>query len=171
MILVIISIVILSAYITAVCIKTKGIPYSISATYYTIAHKMAFGWCMIIPAMLLFTVIWDLSPTFITKLLAILACAGLVGVGLAPDFRDNWINKVHCTSATVTLLASQLWVACMSAWQLLIPLWGLFILYTLIYMYNRPASSLYVRFVSSRPMFWCEIASLISFITTIIIKL
>ena len=32
---------IIAAYTTAVCIKQKGIPYSISATFYAIEHK---GW-------------------------------------------------------------------------------------------------------------------------------
>lgn len=169
MILVIISLLIIMGYITAVCIKTKGIPYSISATYYAIEHKMAFGWCMTLTAMFLFQVAWEISPTFLTKSLAILACAGLVGVGLAPDFRDSWINKIHCISAAVTLISSQLWVGLVGFWWLLVPLWGVFIIYTVAYMYKRPIENLYKRFISSRPMFWCEIVSLTAFFTTIII--
>ena len=39
--LIVISILIIAAYTTAVCVKQKGVPYSISATLYAIEHK---GW-------------------------------------------------------------------------------------------------------------------------------
>ena len=41
MLLLIISFLVIAAYTAAVCIKAKGVPYSISATYYAIEHK---GW-------------------------------------------------------------------------------------------------------------------------------
>lgn len=167
--LVILSILILAGYTAAVCIKTKGIPYSISATYYAIEHKMAFGWCMTLTAMLLLPAVWDLSPTFLTKSLAVLACTGLLGVGIAPDFRNDWINKVHCASAGVTLISSQLWVGLVGFCWLLVPLWAGFIAYTIISMYRHPADNLYRRFVQTKPMFWVEIVSLESFFTTAII--
>lgn len=170
MTLVIISILIIASYTGAVCIKTKGIPYSISATYYALDHKLIFGACMTLTALFLFPVAWELSTTFTMRLLAIAACTGLIGVGLAPDFKDKWTNKIHCGSAALTLISSQLWVAC-TLWILLVPIWGLFIIYTLIYMYKHPAPNLYKCFVSSRPMFWCEIASLITFFATIMIRL
>lgn len=78
----------------AVCIKAKGVPYSISATYYTLDHKLIFGASMALTAMFLFPVIWEMSTTFTMRLLAIAACIGLIGVGLAPDFKDTWINRI-----------------------------------------------------------------------------
>ena len=54
---------------------------------------------MALTAMFLFPVIWEMSTTFTMRLLAIAACIGLIGVGLAPDFKDTWINRIHCGSA------------------------------------------------------------------------
>ena len=58
MTLVIISFLIIASYTAAVCIKAKGVPYSISATYYYLEHKlwfMATMWLtagLLIPAIL-----------------------------------------------------------------------------------------------------------------------
>ena len=56
--LVILSMLMMAAYTAAVCIKQKGVPYSISATFYKLEHKHWFmvtmwltaGWRM--PAVL-----------------------------------------------------------------------------------------------------------------------
>lgn len=168
--LVIISLLIIAGYTTAVCIKTKGIPYSISATYYTLHHKLIFGACMTLTAMFLFPVVWELSTSFTMQLLAVAACAGLIGVGLAPDFKDTWINKVHCTSAAATLICSQLWVALTPIWWVLIPVWTLYIVYTVWYMAKHVTDSIISDFIRSRPMFWTEIAALTALFATVFIK-
>lgn len=165
--LVIISLLIIAGYTTAVCLKTKGIPYSISATYYTLDHKLIFGASMCLTAMFLFPVVWGLSTTLIMQLLAIAACAGLIGIGLAPDFKDSWINKVHCTSAAITLICSQLWVALTPIWWVLIPVWILYIVYTVWYMAKHVTDSIISDFIRTRPMFWTEIAASTSFFTTV----
>ena len=97
---------------------------------------------MALTAMFLFPVIWEMSTTFTMRLLAIAACIGLIGVGLAPDFKDTWINRIHCGSAALTLLSSQLWVGCTS------------------FMSKRLSGNIWQDFVSTKPMFWCEIAAL-----------
>ena len=94
------------------------------------------------------------------RLLAIAACIGLIGVGLAPDFKDTWINRIHCGSAALTLLSSLLWVGCTSFWWVLIPVWLAFIVYTVIGMSKRLSGNIWQDFVSTKPMFWCEIAAL-----------
>lgn len=78
MVLVVISFLVIAAYTAAVCIKAKGVPYSISATYYTLDHKLIFGASMVLTAMFLFPVIWEMSTTFTMRLLAIAACIGLI---------------------------------------------------------------------------------------------
>ena len=153
------------------CIKTKGIPYSISATYYTLDHKLIFGACMTLTAMFLFPVVWDLSTSFTMQLLAVAACAGLIGVGLAPDFKDSWINKVHCTSAAITLICSQLWVALTPIWWVLIPVWILYIVYTVWYMAKHVTDSIISDFIRTRPMFWVEMAAFVSTYLSIFIKI
>ena len=142
MLLLIISFLVIAVYTAAVCIKAKGVPYSISATYYTLDHKLIFGASMALTAMFLFPVIWE------------------IGVGLAPDFKDTWINRIHCGSAALTLLSSQLWVGCTSFWWVLIPVWLAFIVYTVIDMSKRLSGNIWQDFVSTKPMFWCEIAAL-----------
>lgn len=166
--LVILFIIVIAGYTSAVCIKTKGIPYSISATYYVLEHKLIFGVCMTLAAMFLFPVVWALSTTFAMKLLAIAACAGLLGVGLAPDFKDEWTNKVHCTSAAITLICSQAWIALTPLWWVLIPIWAAYIIYTIWYMIQHVSQTLIIGFIRTRPMFWVEIASLVALITTVI---
>ena len=171
MALVIISFLIIAAYTAAVCIKAKGVPYSISATYYSLDHKLIFGACMTLTALFLFPVVWELSTTFTMRLLAIAACIGLIGVGLAPDFKDAWINRIHCGSAALTLVASQLWVGCTSFWWVIIPVWLAFIVYTVISMSKRVTGNLWSDFVSTKPMFWCEVAALAATYIVIMIRL
>ena len=77
-----------------------------------------------------------------------------------PDFKDTWINRIHCGSAALTLLSSQLWVGCTSFWWVLIPVWLAFIVYTVIGMSKRLSGNIWQDFVSTKPMFWCEIAAL-----------
>ena len=146
MLLLIISFLVIAVYTAAVCIKAKGVPYSISATYYTLDHKLIFGASMALTAMFLFPVIWEMSTTFTMR--------------LPPDFKDTWINRIHCGSAALTLLSSQLWVGCTSFWWVLIPVWLAFIVYTVIDMSKRLSGNIWQDFVSTKPMFWCEIAAL-----------
>ena len=160
MTLVIISFLIIASYTAAVCIKTKGVPYSISATYYTLDHKLIFGASMALTAMFLFPVVWELSTTFSMRLLAIEACIGLIGVGLAPDFKDAWINRIHCGSAALTLTSSQLWVGCTSFWWVLIPVWMAYLIYTCIAIGKQKEGVFVYKFIQTKPMFWCEIAAL-----------
>nr|DAJ56834.1 MAG TPA: hypothetical protein [Caudoviricetes sp.] len=166
MVLVIISFLIIAAYTAAVCIKTKGVPYSISATFYKLDHKLIFGASMCLTAMFLFPAVWELSTTFTMRLLAVAACIGLIGVGLAPDFKDAWINRIHCGSAALTLIASQLWVGCTPFWWVLIPVWLAFIVYMVIGMGKHITGNIWQDFVSTKPMFWCEVGALLAVYTT-----
>lgn len=171
MTLVIISMLIIVAYTTAVCIKQKGIPYSISATYYALEHKLFFGASMCLTALFLFPAIWELSTTFTMRLLAILSCIGLIGVGLAPDFKDAWINKIHTGSATLTLVSSQLWVGCTSFWWILIPVWLAFITYITISITKQKQGVFLYKFLRTKPMFWVEIAALSSTYLAVLLSL
>lgn len=159
-VLIALSIIIIAAYTAAVCLKAKEVPYSISATYFSLKHKLIFGACMCMTAMFLFPVVWDISTTFTMQLLAIASCVGLIGVGLAPDFRDDWINKIHCGSATLTLISSQLWVGCTPAWWVLIPIWMAYLIYTGFSIAKQKGGVFIYRFIQTKPMFWIEIAAL-----------
>ena len=43
----------IASYTAAVCVKNKGIPYSISETFYKLEHKAWFGISMLLTAALL----------------------------------------------------------------------------------------------------------------------
>lgn len=155
-----ISMLIIASYTVAVCVKTKGVPYSISATYFSLKHKLIFGACMCFTAMFLFPVVWGLSTTFMTQLLSVAACIGLIGVGLAPDFRDDWINKIHCGSAALTLIASQIWVGCTPFYWVLLPVWGIYMTYTIISIIRQKDGVFVYKFIKTKPMFWVEVTAL-----------
>lgn len=166
----IISLLIIAGYTAAVCLKTKGVPSSISATYFSLKHKLIFGACMCMTAMFLFPVVWEVSTTLMMQLLAIGSCVGLIGVGLAPDFRDDWINKIHCGSAALTLISSQLWVGCSSVWWILLPIWLVYIIYTWVSVVRQKEGVFVYRFLQTKPMFWVEITALLAIYVTIALK-
>lgn len=164
--LVIILLSLLSAFVVtlytgAVCIKSKGIPYSISATFYAIKHRYWFCFTMILTAWLLMPAILEISKPN-TEFLAFLACIGMIGVGFTPNYKgDAMSNSIHCGSAVLTLLSSQLWVACNAGWVLL-PVWLAYLTYTGIAIARQKEGGFLYKFYQTKPMFWVEIAALIS---------
>lgn len=161
---------IIASYTASMCIKQKGVPYSISVTFYKLDHKLIFGACMCLTAMFLFPVVWRLSATFIMQLLSVAACIGLIGVGLTPDFKDAWVNKIHCGSAALTLIASQLWIGCTPYWWVLLPVWGCFLAYIIIHMIREKEGTICDRFMSAKPMFWVEVFALFNTYISILIQ-
>ena len=79
-ILTIISMLVIAAYTAAVCVKTKGVPYSISATYYYLEHKLWFMAKMWMTAGLLMPAILEVSNQTRNGLhfCPVLACSLLV---------------------------------------------------------------------------------------------
>lgn len=157
---IILAILLIAGYTAGVCIKEKGIPYSISATYFAIKHKLAFGSCMVITGMLMMHVMLSLSTTLTMNILAMLSCIGLAGVGLAPDFRDKWTNKIHCTSAAITLICSQLWIAYTPVWWFLLPAWMTYLIYTGITIHKQKEGVFVYKFLQTKPMFWVEVTAI-----------
>ena len=169
MTLLIISFLVMAAYTAAVCVKQKGVPYSISATFYKLQHPYWFMAAMWATAGLLMPAALETSKSG-TEFLAFLACAGMIFVGAAPNFREELEGKVHMLGAVVCVVASQLWVA-FNCWWVLIPVWLAFIVYTVIGMSKRVSDSIWQDFVSTKPMFWCEIAALAATYIVIMFRL
>ena len=137
-------------------IKKEGIPYSISATYYSLNNKYWFGITMISAAALLMPAILEKTPEH-HQWVAFLALVGMIMVGVSPNFKDGFENKIHMTGAIMCVGFSQLWVLCMSPAYLL--LWGAWIGYT-IYMLKKNWTGNFSRdFVRTKPMFWVEIVA------------
>lgn len=158
-VLAILSVFTISLYTGAVCIKGRGVPYSISATFYALAHKWWFRFTMWVTPMLLMPGILEVSRPG-TEFLAFLALVGMFAVGSAPDYaRDPFQHKVHVSGAIMCIGFSQLWVA-FNCWVVLIPIWFAYLAYTGIAIARQKEGVFVFRFMQTKPMFWIELASL-----------
>lgn len=157
--LVLLSIVIIAAYVTAVCIKGKGVPNSISATFYALEHKLWFGATMWLTAGLLMPAILEMSSEP-SEWAAFLACGGMLLVGVSPNFQEDLEGHVHTIGAIMCLLFSQLWVAFNDPWFLMV--WIGYVIPTIYYTIKDYQGSLKEAFMGTKPMFWLEIFALIS---------
>lgn len=153
----IISLLIIAAYTAAVCIKQKGVPYSISATFYKLEHPYWFMATMWLAAFTLMPAILEASKTN-TEWAAFIALLGLLMVGAAPNFRDKTEGKVHMTGAVLCVLFSQVWVMMNCTACLLV--WFVWLIYTMFYMARHVSDSIVADFLRTRPMFWVEVTAL-----------
>ena len=158
-VLAILSVFTISLYTGAVCIKGRGVPNSISATFYALDHKCWFRFTMWTTPMLLMPGILEVSRPG-TEFLAFLALIGMIMVGSAPDYaRDPFQHKVHVSGAIMCILFSQLWVA-LSCWWVLLPVWLAYVIYTGIAIARQKEGVLVYRFMETKPMFFVEVAAL-----------
>lgn len=150
-----------SLYTGAVCIKGRGVPNSISATFYALTHKWWFRFTMWVTPMLLMPAILQVSKEN-TEFLAFLALIGMFMVGSAPDYvRDPFQKKVHTVGAIMCLLFSQLWVV-FNCWWVLLPVWLIYLVYTVLSIGRQKEGVFIYKFMQTKPMFWIEIASFLS---------
>lgn len=158
-VLAILSVFAVTLYTGAVCIKGRGVPNSISATFYALDHKYWFRFTMWVTPMLLMPAILEVSRPG-TEFLAFLALIGMIMVGSAPDYaRDPFQHKVHVSGAIMCILFSQLWIA-LNCWWVLLPVWLAYMAYTGIVIGRQKEGVLLYKFMQTRPMFWVEIAAL-----------
>lgn len=158
-VLAILSVFTISLYTGAVCIKGRGVPNSISATFYALAHKYWFRFTMWTTPMLLMSAILEVSRPG-TEFLAFLALIGMIMVGSAPDYaRDPFQHKVHISGAVMCIGFSQAWVA-LNCWWVMLPVWVAYLIYTGIAIGRQKEGVFLYRFVETKPMFWVEIAAL-----------
>ena len=157
--LIILSILTIAAYTTAVCIKQKGVPASISATFYRLEHKYWFMATMWLTAGLLMPAILEVSKPN-TEFLAFLACVGMFMVGAAPNFKEETEGNVHTAGAILCIVGSQVWVACNMAWALFV--WAAYLIYTAAYISRQKEGVFIYKFRQTKPMFWVEVAALVA---------
>lgn len=162
--LTIISALIIASYTAAVCIKVKGIPYSISATFYALEHKWLFCATMIITAGLLMPAILQKTPESY-QFTAFLACVGIIMVGAAPHFKEGLEKKIHTVGAVLCLLFSQVWVLLTCQWLLV---WLGYLAYTVVMMINKWNGNFISSFILTKPMFWVEITALVTTYVTVL---
>lgn len=158
MILTLISLALLSAYVVYAVSVIKGVPWSVSDTYYQLAKrnrpKWLFQLAMIVPAMLLLPTWLEHSPEEY-QFLAFLSCAGLMFVGAAPCFKLELEGKVHYVATAVCGTSAVTWVCLMGMWYVPAVLFAVAV--CLMAKYRRW-------------MFWLEIAAFVSTYITVLIK-
>lgn len=164
--LTILSALIIAAYTVAVCIKCKGIPYSISETYYKISHKFWFGVTMVLTAFLLMPAILEITPNSY-QFMAFLVCLGMIMTGIAPNFRKGIEKKIHTTGAVLCLVFSQVWVGLTCPWMLLV--WVGYLVYTIVMMIKNWNGYFTGTFLGTKTMFWVEITALLTTYVTLLI--
>lgn len=166
--LTLLSIICILSYTLAVCLKFKGIPNSISASFYSLEHKWWFRFTMWVTPFLLLPEILEAS-TETTQFLAFLAIVGMVVVGCFPDYVSDQFNKRgHTAGAIMCLVFSQLWVAFNGAWFLL-P-WLAYLVYTGVQMKRLWDGKFYTSFLKTNPMFWVEVFALLTTYMLLIFK-
>lgn len=150
-----ISFILFIVYVVAM-ILMFGIPASISDTYYLLERKRrGLGW--------LFTAFcWGVSLTLLPAWLdmtpagyqftAFLACAGLMFVGAAPQFKLSLTGPVHYVSAAVCCASAILWCILSGYW---------FIPFNAFLIFG------WVALRYGKPMFWIEMAAFTSMYLTI----
>ena len=157
--LVLVSLLLITAYTTAVCVKCKGVPYSISETFYRLEHKLWFGATMFLTAGLLMPAILEVTPESY-QFTAFLACVGMFLVGAAPNFREGLDGTIHTIGAVLCALFSQVWVMLMCPWILLAWLAYLVPTAAITWKNYRKRGDARSAFMMTRPMFWVEIMAL-----------
>ena len=164
-ILIIVSALCVAAYTAAVCVKCKGVPYSISETFYKLDHKLWFGATMWLTAGLLMPAILEVTPESY-QFTAFLACVGMIMTGIAPNFREGIERPIHIVGAILCLVFSQVWVGLTCPWFLLV--WIVYVIYTVVMMARHVSDRALSDFLRTKPMFWVEVTALATTYMTIL---
>lgn len=152
MILILLSLAVILTYV-GVMVSREGIPYSISATYYSLKHKAWFGITMWLTSLLLMPAILDRTPETM-QFSAFLMCAGLLFVGAAPNFKEEYENKIHVAGTCVSAVSSQIWIVAMQPWLLLA--WAPWFAYIGFRLLKERNGDIWTSFVACKPLFWAE---------------
>lgn len=154
--LTILSLLTIAIY-TVVMVCRNGIPYSVSDTYYSLEHKWAFSVSVILSALLLMPVAFQVSSES-SEFLVFLFTAGQCLVGTAPHFK-GWQNKLHIIGAVLLLVCSQVWVGLNH--PIVLITWLPYLIFTLISVF-RSDRGFVPSVLDTKPLFWIEIVSFIN---------
>ena len=131
--MVILAIVLLSLYVGS-CIYLFGVPESLSVTYYLIEEKFpkygrVFTVVMVLTVALVLPV-WLDNSSESTQFLAFLSCMGLLFVGAAALFRDDFDRNIHRVAAGLSAVAALTWLSLAGLWYLPVIFLGIHYIYT-----------------------------------------
>lgn len=146
---IVLAIIILLGYTISLCIKGGRIPSSLSASVFNLPTNKRWIWTVVLYSVY-FLVLYpvDILPYSVsildkasenTRFLIFIAVAALAFVGAAPLVKDktDLAYKVHCVSAVISAVASQIFLG-FNNWIILL-LWIPFIFAFSIY-YNKKAN-------------------------------
>ena len=155
----IISALIFAIYTTVVIYKTGGIPYSISDTYYRLAHPKWFSLCLGLNGITFFGSAILRTPENI-QFLVFLALLGMITIAISPRFKERTEGIIHYFGIVLLLLSTQAWVACTN--PLLLIIWLAPVIYIVRHvMADSMKSDLWNKIVYAWPAFWLEITGFI----------
>lgn len=153
--MIILSLLCILFYIIYVVIK-YGIPHSLSATYYSLVHKVIFSLVLAVSAGLILPTLLSITPDRF-QFLTFLSIAGIMFVAAAPDYEnDSLTDTIHTGSAIIALILSQVWVGLMNPIALLC--WIPMIIYIIYWYKNLGKSNI---------KFWGEITMLLTIYVTL----
>lgn len=160
------SLLVCTLYVLWTIKQGGGVPSSISATFYRIRHKWVFQVAMFLSGGLLMPALLEATPEPI-EFLAFLGCAGVILVGASPNFKDRFEGRIHKVGAGLLLVCSQLLVALMTPYLLL--MWVGLIAH-LVQRFKRAEEVVSLRgfFVQARTLFWAEIISILTTYTMLL---
>lgn len=164
-ILITLSLAVIATYV-GVMIHRERIPSSISATYYSLKHRLWFGTTMWLTAGMLMPAILESTPCSY-QFTAFLACAGMMMVGVAPNFREGLDRKVHNAGAVMCLTFSQVWVAL--ACPLVLLVWLAYLAYTAWAMKKQWNGNFKETLMATNPLLWVEVSALLTTYLTLFI--
>lgn len=107
-ILAIISFAIIAIYLIAYVI-TRGLPTSISVTYYHTESKFLFPAVIALSAALAWVPLIRVTPEKF-QFLAFLICGSIIFVAASPAFKEELVGKVHTGASVVLGLAALAWI-------------------------------------------------------------
>lgn len=164
--LTLVSLAIIVIYI-AVMVCKRGIPASISETYYSLDHPKTFTACMVATALLLLPPALEACGEN-SQFLIFLGVIGMCITGLFPHFASEE-KTLHYTGAAMLFLFSQIWVGCNFPWLLL--LWVAWVGYVIYYLRKYRDYPILTRLARCHAAFWAEITVILNTYLTVMIGL
>ena len=110
-----------AVYFVYVDIACKGVPESLSATYYLLGNR---GWLFqLVMGMtgLLLLPVWVSVSKVCLQHLAFFACGGLLFTAVAPAFKLKLEGAVHYSAAVVCCVCAVLWQVLEGLWDITLP--------------------------------------------------
>ncbi len=159
MVLALIAFLTLAAYLV-VTARKFGLPEMVSDTYYQLGRR--WGWLFTV---VMVTVAWLMMVAILDtgkgeQCLAFLGCAGLMFVGVAPNYCDKDTYPVHKGGAVVAAIGCVGWAMSVNWWPTLLVASMLAAYVTVCEAYRIMDAVWYMNRGKGcfRPLYWAEVA-------------